>query len=114
GTVRRLRWEPEEREFQVGSESGGRFELAEQFFPGWHAAIDGRPVEIERWSEAFQAVQVPPGEHRLSFRFGSTGLRAGALISLVSALGLGLIMAVWRLSPARESEATGGEPSVLR
>jgi uncharacterized membrane protein YfhO len=91
--VRRIRWEPETREFDVRSETGGRFELAEQFFPGWQATVDGQPAPIERWSEAFQAVQVAPGEHRVVFRFRSSGLRVGALVSLLAILGLAVV--VW-------------------
>ena len=83
--ARRVRWEPEAREFVVGSKIGGRFALAEQFYPGWRATIDGSPVNIERWS-AFQAIQVPPGEHRLAFTFRSFGLRIGAFVSLLATL----------------------------
>ena len=90
--VRRTRWDPEAREFVVRSETGGRFELTEQFYPGWRATIDGSPVSIERWSEAFQAVQVPPGEHRLAFRFRSSGLRIGALVSLITILALIVVL----------------------
>jgi uncharacterized membrane protein YfhO len=95
--VRRVRWEPEAREFVLSSETGGRFALAEQFYLGWRATIDERPVAIERWSEAFQAVQVPRGDHRLAFRFRSFGLRAGALVSLLAAIAL--FVAVRRRSP---------------
>jgi hypothetical protein len=82
--VRRTRWDPEARDFVVRSETGGRFELDEQFYPGWRATVDGSAVPIERWSEAFQSIQVPPGEHRLAFQFRSSGLRIGALISLLA------------------------------
>jgi len=86
--VRRVRWDPEAREFVVRSASGGRFELDEQFYPGWRATIDGSPVNIERWSDAIQAIQVPAGEHRIAFRFRSFGLRIGALVSLLATFGL--------------------------
>ena len=36
-------WLPERRAFAVNSATGGRFTLHEQFYPGWSAAIDGRP-----------------------------------------------------------------------
>jgi len=87
-TVNRLRWEPGRREFIVHSETGGRFALAEEFYPGWQATVDGSPTPIERWGEAFQAVQVPGGQHRLAFQFHSAGLRAGALVSLFATLAL--------------------------
>jgi hypothetical protein len=95
-TVDRIRWEPGAREFIVRSETGGRFALAEQFYPGWKVTVDGRPAGIERWGEAFQSVQVPGGQHRLAFQFHSAGLRAGALLSLFATLAL--ILAVRRRS----------------
>lgn len=79
-----VRWEPGAREFMVDSESGGRFTLAEQFYPGWQATIDGSPAVIQRWSEAFQAVMVPRGGHRVAFRFRPFSLRLGAWMSLLA------------------------------
>jgi hypothetical protein len=111
-TVRRIGWEPEAQEFVVRSEAGGRFALAEQLFPGWQARLDGKPVPIERWSEAFQAVQVPPGEHRVAFRFRSVGLRVGALVSLLAILGLAVV--IWRrdsTAPRAEKDLAGRGPA---
>jgi len=79
-----VRWEPEAREFVVDSETGGRFTLAEQIYPGWQATVDGSPAVIERWSEAFQAVTVPPGDHRVEFRYRSLPVRIGACVSLLA------------------------------
>jgi uncharacterized membrane protein YfhO len=88
GTAVRTAWTPEQREFRVHSERGGRFVLIEQFFPGWKATIDGGPVPVERWGGAFQAIQVPAGEHQIRFRFNSPGLTVGALVSLLAAAAL--------------------------
>jgi hypothetical protein len=90
--VNRLRWEPGTREFIVQSQTGGRFAMAEQFYPGWQATVDGSPTAIERWGEAFQAVQVPGGQHRLVFQFHAGGLRAGALVSLFATLALVVVV----------------------
>jgi hypothetical protein len=84
GRLERVVWNAGEREFWVHSVDGGRFALIEQYFPGWRATVDGRRVEIERWGGAFQAVRVPPGEHRVCFEYRSASLRWGALVSLVS------------------------------
>jgi hypothetical protein len=91
GTVDLARWMPETRVLKVNSQTGGRFALHEQLFPGWQAAIDGHAVDLERWSGAFQSVSVPPGKHEIQFRFRSPSLRIGAWISLLSLLLLGVI-----------------------
>ncbi|MGA2722011.1 MAG: YfhO family protein [Bryobacteraceae bacterium] len=88
GDARPTGWMPERRAFQVRSERGGRFGLVEQFFPGWKATVDGSPVTIERWREAFQSIQVGPGEHTVMFEYHSRWLLLGAAISLASLAGL--------------------------
>ena len=95
-SVRRTAWTPEVRAFVVRSDTGGQFALAEQLFPGWRATVDGAPAHIEPWSGAFQAVWVPPGEHRVEFGFRSSGVRVGALVSLPALLGLGLVIRSYR------------------
>jgi hypothetical protein len=88
GDARPTEWMPELRVFQVRSEGGGRFGLVEQFFPGWKATVDGAPVTIERWREAFQSIQVGPGDHSVVFEYHSRWLPLGAAISLASLAGL--------------------------
>jgi len=79
-------WQPEWRAFRVRSHAGGGFRLAEQFHPGWSATVDGAPVTVQRCHEAFQCVALPPGEHRLEFRYREPLLIPGAIISLASIL----------------------------
>jgi hypothetical protein len=92
GRVQRDIWRPEQREFTVRSPSGGRLVLLEQFFPGWHVGIDGQKAPLERWDGAFQAVSVPPGEHRVSFRYRPWTLPAGAAVTLASLLVLAWLL----------------------
>ena len=91
GSTQAIDWMSERRSFQVRSNHGGRFTLAEQFYPGWKATIDGNPVAIERWHGAFQSIPVPSGEHTVVFAYRSTWLPLGAAISLLSVLGLALL-----------------------
>jgi hypothetical protein len=41
----------------------------ELFFPGWHAQVNGHPVEIARVAEIFQAVALPAGESRVVYAY---------------------------------------------
>jgi len=88
--IQRGAWEPENRAFQVRSASGGKLALHEQLFPGWTAIIDGRSVPVEPWSGAFQAVEVPPGEHAVEFKYWPRMLEWGGAISLISLVALGV------------------------
>lgn len=96
-------WQPERRVFTVDSTAGGPFTFSEQFFPGWSATIDGRPATIERWSGAFQSVQVPGGRHRVEFQYRTPYLKLGAGISLCTFLGL----VMWGLSTPLRSRLRG-------
>ncbi len=87
--VERQAWEPESRVFKVRSASGGKLALHEQFFPGWTATVDGKSAAVEAWSGAFQAVEVPAGEHSVEFRYRSRLLGWGGGISLIALIGLG-------------------------
>jgi hypothetical protein len=84
GMIELKSWKPERRLFFVRSKSGGQFRLAEQFFPGWVALVDGKETAIGRCHGCFQCVPLPPGEHSVEFRYHSRWLAAGGAISLVS------------------------------
>jgi hypothetical protein len=85
-------WEPESRVLKVRSISGGVFRLSEQYFPGWHATVDGFETPIDRCHEAFQCIAISPGDHSVEFSFHSRWLRTGAMISLFTlSLGIALL-----------------------
>ncbi len=50
-------------------------------YPGWHATVDGAPVPIYLANDAFKAVVVPPGTHRVEFHFRPWRVYAGIGIS---------------------------------
>lgn len=73
--------------------------LTDAFYPGWEAYVDDRLAPIYRANSLFRAVEVPPGRHRISFRFRPNSLFWGMVISLASAglmVGLFLRAAVRR------------------
>ena len=57
---------------------------------GWKAYVDGKETEILTINGGLMGVIVPAGESRIEFKFTTPGLKAGALISLVFLLGLGV------------------------
>jgi hypothetical protein len=71
--------------------------LADRFFPGWEATVDGIPSPIERADLVLRAVRVGPGKHEVAFRYRPSSFRRGALLSGAAALlGLGLALVAWR------------------
>lgn len=75
--------------------------LADQWFPGWVASVDGRPVEVLRADYLLRAVPVPAGRHRVEFHYRPPAIRIGLWVSILSLVViLGLLLAD-RLRPRR-------------
>lgn len=53
--------------------------LADQYYPGWEAFIDGKPVEVLRANYAFRAILMPPGPHRVEFKYQPTNVIGSVL-----------------------------------
>jgi hypothetical protein len=66
------------------SESGGFLVLADTFYPGWQATLDGEAAEILHANYAFRAVALAPGEHTIVFRYAPPSFTVGAAISLAA------------------------------
>ena len=68
----------------------GYLVIANTYHPEWSFSLDGRPAQqVLRVNYAFQAVQLPAGEHLVELRFNSQAARTGALLA-----GLGLMLGV--------------------
>ncbi|MFO8048431.1 MAG: discoidin domain-containing protein [Desulfosudaceae bacterium] len=73
--------------FSARARQAGFFVFAYPFSGNWQARLNGQPTRIYRANGAAQAVALPPGEHRLEFRYHSPAALAGMVIScLVLAL----------------------------
>lgn len=59
--------------------------LNDAFYPGWTAEVDGSETTIFRANSLFRAVEVPRGNHTISFRYRPLSLYWGVAISLLSA-----------------------------
>lgn len=73
---------------EVEASAPGFLVLADVWFPGWVAAVDGQPTPIYRANYLFRAVDVPAGKHRVSFSFEPASYRIGLWISGVTAFGV--------------------------
>jgi hypothetical protein len=60
--------------------------ISQTHYPAWKAYVDGRPTRIWRANYAFDAVEVPAGEHQVELRYEDRMLLAGALLSALGVL----------------------------
>jgi len=87
---------PEQVRLDCASGAGGLAVLLEADAAGWSAEVDGVPMPLIRAEGLFRAVAVGAGPRTVIFRYRAPGLRAGALLSLVSWLGWALLLG-WSL-----------------
>jgi hypothetical protein len=94
---------PTRWDFEISAASAGEFLLADPYFPGWRAAVDGKPIRLDLPAGAPIAFPVPAGRHgvRIDYRPRSLGWGAAALVcSLLTLLAL-----LWRPAPAPKPSA---------
>lgn len=63
--------------------------LAETWYPGWEATVNGEPATIWRGNGAGRAVAVPAGPVEVVFRFAPASFALGGWIALIALIALG-------------------------
>ena len=56
--------------------------------PGWHATIDGKPLQLESYAGVMLQARVPAGDHTVVVRYWPSSLTVGIVLAIVSAVGL--------------------------
>jgi hypothetical protein len=68
--------------------------FSDNWYPGWQAALDGKPVDVLRADNALRGVAVPRGSHRIEMEYHPSGMGGAAMLSLVTLAGV-LLAAIW-------------------
>lgn len=76
----------------VAPEQGFLF-LADQYFPGWAASVNGQPAPILLANHAFRLVEIPRGPVRVEFVYRPQRVRIGAAVSGVTLLSVAVVLA---------------------
>ena len=73
--------EPERVVLEVTAPERGFVFLADEYFPGWSATVNGQPVPILLANHTFRLVEVPKGPVTVEFRYRPRRVWIGALVS---------------------------------
>jgi hypothetical protein len=103
GTCQLTRYAAESIEFECDAARPAYAVLADAYFPGWQATVNGAPAAILRANVAMRAVAVGTGHSRVSMRYRPSGFRLGLLGSIV-----GLLFAAWLLVRRKSTDAQRG------
>jgi uncharacterized membrane protein YfhO len=70
--------------------------IAENWYPDWHATVDGKPAPLYRADHTLLSVVLPPGAREVTLRFASAAYVRGQLVTLAALLvTLALLAASW-------------------
>ena len=62
----------------------GQLVLADAYYPGWQALVDGKAVPIELANGAFRSVPLPAGSHQVDFYYRPISFKIGLFIFLLA------------------------------
>lgn len=81
-------YEPQRVEIDVTLERPGLLVLADAYYPGWTASVDGRPATILRTNRAMRGVSLETGAHHLVFSYEPASVKLGAALSVIGLIAL--------------------------
>ena len=92
-----VRLDPDHVVIETKANEAGLLVLADAYFPGWSATVDGESTVILRTNRAMRGVLIPKGDHVVEFTYRSRPFEIGAAISAMTLTSMGLIsVIVWR------------------
>jgi hypothetical protein len=99
--------DPDAMILEADLSAAGLVVVADTYYPGWSATIDGTATPIYPANLLFRAVSVPAGRHTIVFRYAPRSLRYGWWIAAAAAA---TCLALWRarFSAARADDSPAG------
>jgi uncharacterized membrane protein YfhO len=84
-TARIVEYGPSRVLVEVDSATDGFLVLADLYYPGWRAAVDGQSQKVYKADYAFRAVEISEGQHVVEFVFDPLSFQIGWRISAITA-----------------------------
>ena len=84
GSAEILEYRPDEVIIRTRMKKPGGLLLADTYYPGWKAYINGRETKIVRSHELFREVALDRGAHTVRFTYDPWTFKAGLIISILT------------------------------
>ncbi|APG59450.1 YfhO family protein [Christiangramia salexigens] len=92
-SIELLSQQPNELKYSVNTDTRQFAVFSEMYYqPGWQAYLDGKPVSHVQVNYVLRGMNVPAGEHEITFKFEPAVINTGSTIALISSILLGLIL----------------------
>jgi hypothetical protein len=100
--VRVTRYGPGQIQLQLASPppAGAALLVSENYFPGWHATVDGKEAPVERTDYNLIGIQLPTAAKTVDLRFDDRAYETGKSVTLVAGLAA-IALALWGLLAQR-------------
>ncbi len=95
-SVRIVSYQPERVVLAVDAKTDAYVLLADAWYPGWVARVDGIETPVERADYIFRAVRVNAGTHQIEFEYRPMSLYVGIVLSVVGLVGLAGVFVIRR------------------
>jgi hypothetical protein len=82
GAVKEVEWGSNRISARVEGE--GTLVLADNYYPGWKAYVDGQETRVNRAEKIFRSIEVPAGTHKIIFRYEPVPFRIGLWAGLAA------------------------------
>ena len=88
GSCEVIDYQPNKITIETNSESNKFLVLSETYYPGWRAYVDGKAEKIYKTNGVLRGIFIPKGKHFVEFVYKPLSFKFGAMISLITFVGL--------------------------
>ena len=95
GSAEIIKYTPNKLIIDTDSDREAILVISDNFYPGWHAKMNGKDTEVLRTNYTFRGVVVLEGKNRVEMYYYPESFKWGIVIALISIVGIGIISAKW-------------------
>ncbi|MBB4803187.1 hypothetical protein HNP37_003262 [Flavobacterium nitrogenifigens] len=94
GTIKVVTYKPNYIKYKSENEKDGLAVFSEMYYKnGWNAYVDGKLTDHFPVDYVLRAMEVPAGKHTIEFKFEPQVIKTGGTITLMSSIGMLLLLA---------------------